>query len=635
VQSPGPVTLTVKVGLNATWHDVDTTMTTAAGGWTDISNRVLSFTMDRGRQDRTAAFEPGHISLILDGSDRMLDPLYGSSYVWNGAGYQQGGPLAPITVDATYQGSTYRVFSGFLSGELWRNRRTVGSMIEVDVSAVDRMGLFAQLDLPGSPFEAAVRLMAPDWWIRGIGGDLIAGNGSPLIDSSANGYYSVMTSPYGGQVITQRASMVAGDSDGAMSMTSTVQVTTGASGAVAATASLTAFCMWQGNPYGADQNILLQQDGSIVRWKVVCQTGTGTITVAIYNSAGTATTFFNAPPNPSSGGRWDDGQPHSVIFQFIGGSSALIAVDGQTASPTTGTPPATTAGSFIFGTSGQAASYDEVTFWRRVLSAQERAVLVGSANGSAYGYGLDSISDRIARWWQLAGVPADTSEAFYAHKIPSGTDTLLPMFMVPSNLADAYRRVAGSFGGVAFGTRDGRVRVRTLTTLTSGSFASDYATPTARISDAVSTTGTPPVVRRAPIQWSGVRAERIIDVSTANWNGLTFSTRNTSSVSRFGAREHRWDCDANSALTAMDIAGREIQRYQFPQIEMDPVQLDPTVDAAATLFLLYGCELEKAVTVVDTPMVGPVTSKLMNIQGEHWRWADGTNWTVMLDLAPS
>jgi hypothetical protein len=636
MQSPPPVKLVVSIGFVAKWSDTDATMSTVAGGWTDVSSRVLSFTMDRGRQDRTAAFEPGHISLVLDGTDRMLDPLYSGSYVY--ASYA-GAPLAPIKVDAIYQGNSVRVFSGYLHGELWRNRRTVGASIEVDLAAVDRMGLFAQLDLPGSPFEATVRLMHPDWWIRGIGGDLFAGNGSPILDSSDGANYSDITATaWSSQAVFQRPSMIAGDSNGAMALTSNVQVGSAATALTYPSTAITAFCMWACTPVasGADQSIMIQQQASTVRWKVVC-TNAGSIVATAYDVLGVATVFVAAPGNPSSGGRWDDNQPHSIIVEFTGGSSLIVAVDGLTTYSAAGsTVPATTVGSFIFGSSGNAASVDEVVWWRRALGAQERANLVGAAAGNAYGFGGDGISARIFRWWDLARVPApDGGEAFYAHHVPDGTDTLLPLFASPPDLASAIRRVIESFSGVAWAQRDGRVRVRTATALTSSAYASAYATPVARISDAVDTTGSPPVVRRSPIQWSGKRADRIINVSTPTWNGATFSTRNTSSVTQYGARIHTWTCDAQNALTPAVLAQSEVSRFAYPLIEMDPVQIDPTVDANVTYFVLFDCELEKAVTVVDTPPTGPAISKLMNIQGEHWRWQNGTDWTVTLNLAPS
>jgi hypothetical protein len=80
--------------------------------YVDVSRRVLSGTVKRGRQYELDTIQPSTLTLRLDNGDRALDPTYtGSPF------YPNVIPMRPIRVSADYAGTTYYLFTGFV--ERW------------------------------------------------------------------------------------------------------------------------------------------------------------------------------------------------------------------------------------------------------------------------------------------------------------------------------------------------------------------------------------------------------------------------------------------------------------------------------------------------------------------------------------
>jgi hypothetical protein len=109
--------------------------------WVDVSDRCRSFSSDRGRQDDWGTFS-GSASVVLDNRDRRFDPF-------NTAGIYYGKltPRRQIRIRATYGGSTYDVFRGFISGftPSWAE---AGKDSTVTLSCFDSMQLLGSAFLP-------------------------------------------------------------------------------------------------------------------------------------------------------------------------------------------------------------------------------------------------------------------------------------------------------------------------------------------------------------------------------------------------------------------------------------------------------------------------------------------------------
>lgn len=109
--------------------------------WTNVTQWVRSATVDRGRSDDWSTLE-GSASVLLDNRDRRFDPFNASS--------PYAGKLNPrkqIRIRATYGGTTYDVFRGFISGfpPQWTD---AGFDSTVELSCFDALQLLGSSSLP-------------------------------------------------------------------------------------------------------------------------------------------------------------------------------------------------------------------------------------------------------------------------------------------------------------------------------------------------------------------------------------------------------------------------------------------------------------------------------------------------------
>lgn len=622
--------LIVEVALETGPND-----TPGGGDWTDLSDRVLAFSMKRGRDDRTATFDPGTVSLSLDNSDDELDPWRIGSMVE--AASDKGLPLCPIRIQVTHNAVDYPVFYGYIGPECWIVERSrVDGVSTVRLDAVDRMGLFTQTRLPSSLFAAQLQWLRPDWWVRGIGGDVASGNGDALRDSSGNGVVGEIAAS-GSDVIFETASLVSGDSDSAMLHQAGVAGFTDDATLIASRANMTMACVWRGEPDAADQEIMRQRNmtSGFVRWRVECQTS-GQIVATIYDTGGSATDFVSAPANPD-GGRWDDEQPHIIFCRIEGGTRMRVWVDGQR-DECVASIPATIAGRVIFGGGSEVAAFDEVAYWDSALPTLDINSITDAFMGTAPFSG-DTMEERIERWWALTDRPQGGSD-LEAHLNDSGPETA-PMGGVsdmPSTLAEALDQVAESVRGAAWCTREGAIRVRTyLALFDNPNHLTNYVTPIANLTDLATPASSPPPVRRSRPELTGSRLDRLVNVSRVTWEGLSFSLRNDDSIARYGERVREWTSNLEAVYDATILADLEVNGgiqpdYASPTFEMNGLVVHPLIDENAADLVFEELELERMVTVEWTNPAGVVSRTSLNIQSESWSWA-GSDLSVTLVLA--
>lgn len=102
--------------------------------WTDISNRLLSVSTDRGRQYELNALEAGEANFVLRNDDGLLTP--GSS----AAGAFKVEVYTPIRITALWNSKIYGVFRGFM--ERWPQTWTDPHWGNVNAIGVDAWAMF-------------------------------------------------------------------------------------------------------------------------------------------------------------------------------------------------------------------------------------------------------------------------------------------------------------------------------------------------------------------------------------------------------------------------------------------------------------------------------------------------------------
>lgn len=110
--------------------------------WTDITAYVYSeWTIERGRSAELDSFQAGRCSFDLVNDDRRFDPLYSA-----GPYFGNLVPNVPVRIRASFDGTTYDLFRGFVDG--WPQTYTTADQIStVQVNASDAFKLLSQMEL--------------------------------------------------------------------------------------------------------------------------------------------------------------------------------------------------------------------------------------------------------------------------------------------------------------------------------------------------------------------------------------------------------------------------------------------------------------------------------------------------------
>src|SRR6266508_1738173 len=96
--------------------------------WTDVSSRLISVSAVTGRQSELDDWQATSAEVVLDNSDRALDPLNtGSAY------YPNVKPRRRIRLQAV-SGSTFHVFTGFTDGYIQSYRPPRQATVRISVS---------------------------------------------------------------------------------------------------------------------------------------------------------------------------------------------------------------------------------------------------------------------------------------------------------------------------------------------------------------------------------------------------------------------------------------------------------------------------------------------------------------------
>lgn len=627
------VEIAVATGFTTDWADV--------GDYLDVSDRVMGFSMQRGRDDKLAEFDSGTITLVLDASDGGLDD-FGSGRSWADCP-----PMSPVRITATYSGTTYPVFYGFIGPEAWQFTRPIpgtGGVVTVTVPGFDKLQAFQSIYLPSSPFACYITSLTPYIWLRGNAESSVLANAATIPDHMGI-TDGVVVDSGAGQVVELTSSIVPDDAGPSLFCEAGARVSVNIGGGVS---DYTVMVMWSGTTNAADQSVIRANASSAgtgnARWQLVCNTS-GDLVLTAYDNSGSAVTFGALPANPapSSSGRWDDGTAHLIAVRVNGSAGSRnikTFADSVNDTLTSASIPTTYGSSYLFaGSSVADQTLDEIAYWPSLLTTAQVQAAARVILGTGMPFAGETVEQRIQRIYDLCGYTVDGSESAQWH---TGSDdgTLWGMGSVlslPDTLTSALQQVASSQRGTAWCTRDGRVRVRTDSALFNASYTADYLTKVANLTDEVSPAGSPTPIRRAIPQWSGLRLDRVVTYGTGTCGtGSGYNPTRVVSFYRdltaigYGVHPVEWTtldqtADVPTGLRALVDVNTD------PASEVQEVRITCYGDDAATKFAL-ALELEQWLTLTDS-RYGTATGYDLSVQSIGWEWVPGETWNVTLTLA--
>ena len=427
------------------------------------------------------------------------------------------------------------------------------------------------------------------------------------------------------------------------------------------------------HPSGEASSIMSVGTEDHLHWLLKLESGA--VKLDVYDGAGTLLTTLTAPPPTTSGDEtphYDDGQSHGFVVRITPTEVALFSDGNTVVTETVDVPSAVFAGRMRLGvaypdtfpgtdtpwaarTDNPATwpAWDELTISRSALDDQTCYRLAGAALAASWWGRGESFEERMTLWYSLCGWPTAVDEDEEWHAPPLALvdpDTEVTMGGIvevgswPESLGAAIVQTADAIGGDCYALRDGRVRVRSVLAVTDEDRADTYATVTAVLTDDPDPDSDPPPLRRGPVSYTGTRLDRVVTDAEVSWptinsvdsHVLARSTWTVAVGSRYGRRKTTQSIGTQNAGIAKALAALLPERYAVPPIEIQAVTIQPLLGSDASdpmlTWLLGECELERAVTVVDTPPVGDPIVMDLQVQGETWTWTD-TTLTVTLDLA--
>jgi hypothetical protein len=122
------------IGVNAL---ADSTAVTV-----DVSNLVDSIKTTRGRTALSDVFQTGTMSLRIIDQQGSFNPMNPASPY-----YQLLTPMRKVTITATWNGTTYPIFAGYITSYDTTTPRDVGEVVYTTIQAVDGFRLFANAQI--------------------------------------------------------------------------------------------------------------------------------------------------------------------------------------------------------------------------------------------------------------------------------------------------------------------------------------------------------------------------------------------------------------------------------------------------------------------------------------------------------
>lgn len=637
--------------------------------WTNLSDRVRSYSDRRGRTDALDPFQPGTAQVELDNSDRMLDPSNPDGLVYSADGV--GLPLCPVLVTVWWDGDEYPKFAGHIGPEAWPGDVAPrGPSGTVTLNVMDALGHSPAL--PPDAWGIVIASLQPEWWSRMDDFEF------PVLDDASPVPNSIGTDAgvIEGTTGISRAYTPSGNYDAVGIMSPglllagdhLVRIPNASIMPDGDEAKFTVMTWWSSRSELASGQAevmkMVHPFTGIMRWSISVSSADGDAYITTYDSS--ETVVDTATIHDSLlWGRWDHpNQQHLVIVQYDGTATEMTVWFGGI-SATLDCESTLYASDLILGPGNGTVDsvFDEVATWRDTFPYVGVIAPILLAAGGLSWWAGQTFSDRLSGWMEATGRTPDTDDTEQWHLPASMTDSLWGLIRnkpdidyggnysigratLPNTLADAFQITVEYGGGARWATKDGYLRARVLETLTDATYAAHYATPVLFTDeDRTLTTGE---FRHAGVEVTGLRIDRVIndasvkflysddeppDLDTAV--GLTCRARDVASIQRYGRRT--WETDTEWADWPLNqtLAELVVERYAQPRQEFENVHLDPLNDPDLGEWLATTCELELACDVTYTPAdADPITVEGLNIQEIQWSWTP-ERWTVDLVVAAS
>lgn len=608
------------------------------GDWTDLTDRIVDeapWIVDLCSRDTPRdAFRPGALAIVLDNTDRMLDPSNPDGWVYAPDG--KGLPGCPVEFDLTFDGSTERRATMFLASPAWAGGGSRGSA-ERTVTLVCRDRLDWSGDLPDSPWACATMALHPDWWLPMDPPNAVLGDGSLVPDRSG-------ATSSAADLTVVGMSLARPDSEpGAwtpwLKVPPQAYLTSAAADVMpdGDEIDLTGWCWWdcdatQTTGQSTRVLALVEPGGGDTRMEIVVDDD-GEAQVTTYDAAGSVVDTGTVPRTFVS--RWDAGSgPHFVWFRFTSGNNLRVSFGGDTID--LAATSVVYESDFIQGPSTDAICWwDEVTLFRRSLTDYELAGMVLPTGGFVGQWFGHTYTDRLAAWLEAAGITVTADWTNRMH-VPVD-DPEVSGFIgigspgIPANVADAWRQTVGD-GGAVKSDREGFLVARDATALTSGDYDTQYVTPRQAFSDAATLPGG--ALRLGGARRSAVDEDSVINrVESQFWyvvdagppmdlQRMAFRPDSTdvldgrTSFQQFGRRTHSESIDRYGWEQAGSRAQTLLERHAFPVVGFDVLTFDATGDDDLAAWLMTA-EAEMPIDVSYEPDIGAdrVTVEGLNIQG--------------------
>jgi len=547
----------------------------ASPTWTDVTSFVRGMGIDRGRSDDWSDFY-GSATVVLDNRARTFDPFYTS-----GTYYGKLLPRRQIRITATYGGTSYPVFRGYVNG--WPPTWTsAGKDSTVTLSCMDALGLLASETLPADWSRNYILSTSPRHYYP--------------CDDPVGPYTSNQTLTDLGSVPLNMATTTAASNGDQLAVGLVNRSITGTGGEAANSA------------YGAvDTN---PGSFSVSLWAIPDSSGTISQFLQGYvynhgfnfsyeNSTGkfrvevTEPSFGNSKVATTTISGWDSGMARMLSFTW-NSSTRTIAfyIDGLSIATTT----ANNAGIYIpFNelVNIGAGSVQQVIVWSGV---QTQAVLQ-----DIYKYSTVNLPETTAaRFTRLIG------ETQFPASLTSGpsapASSVLDITDDAPKLAGELQKVADSEYAPLFVDRSGvvtlyyqnQIRTQSRSIVSQGTYG----------------TGGYSIGQDVSIAYDGDSMRNEANVTMSG--GGVYIGKNTTSVTAYGAAQESIDTQVSSLADAQDI-GNIVSGWGgqvYPKADPFEVVLSPSADWSNAL----DRELNDRITLVVSPPTGNAITTPMLIQ---------------------
>ena len=548
----------------------------ASPTWTDVTSFVRGMGIDRGRSDDWGDFY-GSASVVLDNRARTFDPFYTS-----GTYYGKLLPRRQIRITATYGGTSYPVFRGYVDG--WPPTWTdAGKDSTVTLSCMDALGLLASETLPADWSRNYILSTSPRHYYP--------------CDDPVGPYTSNQTLTDLGSVplnMTTTATAFSGDQLAVGLVNSSITGTNGeaansASGTtVNAAASFTVSCWAVPDASTAAGTPFARGNYGNQFWFFGYNTTTGKFYVEVDEGS-----YSNARVASTSISGWDSGVPRMFSFSYNSATRAIILyIDGLVVT-TANVDSALISVAFPETVNIGYGSVQQLIVWDGV---QTQAVLQNIFKYSTVNL-PETTAARFTRLIAETQFPASLTSG------PSApASSVLDITDDAPKLAGELQKVADSEYAPLFVDRSGvvtlyyqnQIRTQSRSIVSQGTYG----------------TGGYSIGQDVSIAYDGDSMRNEANVTMSG--GGVYIGKNTTSVTAYGAAQESIDTQVSSLADAQDI-GNIVSGWGgqvYPKADPFEVVLSPSADWSNAL----NRELNDRITLVVSPPTGNAITTPMLIQ---------------------